>query len=135
MSARTVAPSPSAAQRVRDLVALGEPLVMGGFYDGVSARLVERAGFPLAFMGGYAVAASLLGEPDIGLLTQAEMADAARRLCRLVSGPVLVEGVGFMGRSISGQYGVIGTPWRAAKDTASRTNGATSDGVAATRTG
>lgn len=65
---------------------------MGGFYDGVSARLVERAGFPLAFMGGYAVAATLLGEPDIGLLTQAEMADAARRLCRLVTAPVLVDG-------------------------------------------
>ncbi len=82
---------PSRAERVRQLVARGEPLVMGGFYDGISARLVERAGFPLAFMGGYAVAASLLGEPDIGLLTQAEMADAARRLCRLVSCPVLVD--------------------------------------------
>lgn len=81
----------SRAERVRELVARGEPLVMGGFYDGISARLVERAGFPLAFMGGYAVAASLLGEPDIGLLTQAEMADAARRLCRLVTCPVLVD--------------------------------------------
>ena len=91
MAVRTLTPPPSAAQRVRDLLASDEPLVMGGFYDGVSARLVERAGFRLAFMGGYAVAASLLGEPDIGLLTQAEMADAARRLCRLVSAPVLVD--------------------------------------------
>jgi 2,3-dimethylmalate lyase len=82
----------SRAERVRELVGRREPLVMGGFYDGVSARLVEKAAFPLAFMGGYAVAASLLGEPDIGLLTQAEMADAARRLCRLVSAPVLVDG-------------------------------------------
>ena len=81
----------SRAQRVRDLLAAKEPLVMGGLYDGVSARLVERAGFPLAFMGGYAVAASLLGEPDIGLLSQTEMAEAARRLCRLVSMPVLVD--------------------------------------------
>lgn len=64
---------------------------MGGLHDGVTARLAEKAGFPLTFMGGYAVAASLLGEPDIGLLTQAEMADAARRLCRLVSMPVLVD--------------------------------------------
>lgn len=64
---------------------------MGGLHDGVSARLAEEAGFPLTFMGGYAVAASLLGEPDIGLLTQVEMADAARRLCRLVSMPVLVD--------------------------------------------
>ncbi|MFM7142515.1 MAG: isocitrate lyase/phosphoenolpyruvate mutase family protein, partial [Alphaproteobacteria bacterium] len=79
------------ADRVRALLAKKQPLVMGGFYDGVSARLVAKAGFPLAFMGGYAVAASLLGEPDIGLLGQAEMADAARRLCRLVPAPVLVD--------------------------------------------
>ena len=91
MAVRPPVSRPSAADRVRKLLARDEPLVMGGFYDGVSARLVERAGFPLAFMGGYAVAASLLGEPDIGLLTQAEMADAARRLCRLISAPVLVD--------------------------------------------
>jgi methylisocitrate lyase len=91
MAARPNAQPTSAAQRVRALLAQDEPLVMGGFYDGVTARLVARAGFPLAFMGGYAVAASLLGEPDIGLLTQAEMADAARRLCRLVPAPVLVD--------------------------------------------
>src|SRR5581483_1223749 len=72
-------PSPrSRAEQVRELLARREPIVMGGFYDGVSARLVDKAGFPLAFMGGYAVAASLLGEPDIGLLTQAEMAEALR---------------------------------------------------------
>ena len=39
---------------------------MGGFYDGLSARLVARAGFELVFIGGYAVAATLLGEPDFG---------------------------------------------------------------------
>ena len=90
--AKTSAPrSTSRADRVRALLARKQPLVMGGFYDGVSARLVEKVGFPLAFMGGYAVAASLLGEPDIGLVGQTEMADAARRLCRLVSAPVLVD--------------------------------------------
>ncbi len=81
----------SRADDVRALVKRGEPIVMGGVHDGVSTRLAEKAGFPLVFMGGYAVAASLLGEPDIGLLTQAEMADAARRLCRLASMPVLVD--------------------------------------------
>ena len=92
MPRKVTAPkSTSRADEVRALVKRGEPIVMGGLHDGVSARLAERAGFPLTFMGGYAVAASLLGEPDIGLLTQAEMADAARRLCRLVSMPVLVD--------------------------------------------
>ena len=82
---------PSRANEVRGLASRGAPVVMGGIYDGISARLVGRAGFPLAFMGGYAVAASLLGEPDIGLLTQTEIADAARRLTRLVPAPVLVD--------------------------------------------
>lgn len=81
----------SPAAVVRSLLAEGRPLVMGGFYDGVTARLVNRAGFPLTFMGGYAVAASLLGEPDIGVLGQEEMAGAARRLCPHVEAPVLVD--------------------------------------------
>ena len=42
-------------------------------------------------MGGFSVAATLLGEPDFGYLTQTEMADAARRVCRLTDRPVLVD--------------------------------------------
>ena len=36
-------------------------------------------------MGGFSVAATMLGEPDVGYLTQTEMADAARRVCRLTT--------------------------------------------------
>lgn len=79
------------AQRVRDLVAENRPLVMGGVYDGLTTRLAEQAGFEVLFMGGFSVAATLLGEPDFGYLTQTEMADAARRVCRLTSHPVLVD--------------------------------------------
>lgn len=76
---------------MRRLLADERPIVMGGVYDGVSARLADRAGFEALFMGGFSVAASLLGEPDFGLLTQSEMADAARRVCRLTDLPVLVD--------------------------------------------
>lgn len=81
----------TAAQRVRDLVKEGRPLVMGGVYDGLTARLAEQAGFEVLFMGGFSVAATMLGEPDFGYLTQTEMADAARRVCRLTARPVLVD--------------------------------------------
>src|SRR5262250_1606884 len=81
----------SGAQRIRDFCREDRPLVLGGVYDGVSARLAEQAGFEILFMGGFSVAASLLGEPDFGYLTQTEMADAARRLCRLTARPVLVD--------------------------------------------
>lgn len=79
------------AQQVRDLAAAQRPLVMGGVYDGLTARLAVQAGFEVLFMGGFSVAATLLGEPDFGYLTQTEMADAARRVCRLTSRPVLVD--------------------------------------------
>src|SRR5262245_1698639 len=81
----------SPAQRIRDLVAADRPLVLGGVYDGLTARLAAQAGFEILFMGGFSVAATLLGEPDFGYLTQTEMADTARRVCRLVPQPVLVD--------------------------------------------
>jgi methylisocitrate lyase len=82
---------PTHAQRIRDLAREDRPLVLGGVYDGLTARLAEQAGFEVLFMGGFSVAATLLGEPDFGYLTQTEMADAARRICRLTSRPVLVD--------------------------------------------
>lgn len=48
-------------------------------YDALSARLVEGAGFAAVYMTGFGTAASVLGRPDIGLLTMGEMVDNARR--------------------------------------------------------
>ncbi len=81
----------SAAEGVRRLLQEDRPIVMGGVYDGLSTRLAAEAGFEVLFMGGFSVAATQLGEPDFGLLTQTEMADAARRVCRLTELPVLVD--------------------------------------------
>jgi len=79
------------AQHIRDLLKQDRPLVLGGVYDGLSVRIAHRAGFEVLFMGGFSVAATLLGEPDFGYLTQTEMADTARRVCRLTDRPVLVD--------------------------------------------
>lgn len=62
-----------------------------GAYDALSARIVEAVGFPMGFVSGYSVAATALGEPDLGLLTQTEMIDRARRICGSVSIPVIVD--------------------------------------------
>ncbi len=66
-------------------------LLAPGVYDAVSARIARQAGFEALFVSGYSVAASSLGEPDIGLLSQAEIIDAARRICRCVDCPVIVD--------------------------------------------
>ena len=54
---------------------------MPGVWDPLSARIVAEAGFSTAFLSGFAVSGTLLGRPDVGHLTQTEMADAARRVC------------------------------------------------------
>ena len=65
-------------------------VLMPGVWDPLSARLASRAGFDVVFLSGYAVAGTLLGQPDVGLLTQVEMADAARRVCRAAPGTMVV---------------------------------------------
>ncbi len=58
-------------------------------FDALSARLIERAGFPLTFMSGFAVSAARLGLPDTGLISYGEMLDQGRNLCSAVSIPVI----------------------------------------------
>src|SRR3954467_8887105 len=79
------------APALRALLAGREPVLAPGAYDGLSARLVERAGFPAVYMTGFGASASLLGRPDVGLLSFAEMADHARRLVQAVEVPVIAD--------------------------------------------
>ena len=67
------------------------PTAFAGVYDALSAKLAQQAGFPLAFVSGYSVAATFIGEPDLGMLTQTEMIDRARHICSSVSIPVIVD--------------------------------------------
>jgi methylisocitrate lyase len=66
-------------------------IVFPGVYDTLSAKLAERAGFPMAFISGYSVAATAIGEPDLGLLTQTEIVERARQVCRSVRIPIIVD--------------------------------------------
>jgi len=81
--------SQSPAARLAQL--LGEPglLVMPCCFDALSARLIERGGFPLTFMSGFAVSASRLAMPDTGLISYGEMLDQGRNICDAVSIPVI----------------------------------------------
>ncbi len=76
---------------LRRLVRPGAGLLVPGAYDGVSARLVEQAGFEAVYMTGYGTSASRLGLPDLGFAGLAEMADAARQLAAAVSVPVVAD--------------------------------------------
>lgn len=77
--------------RVHEVLSRSPAAAFPGVFDALSARIAEQVGFPMAFISGYSVAATDLGVPDFGLLTQTEMIDRARRVCQSVSIPILVD--------------------------------------------
>lgn len=79
-------------ERTHPLIQQGRIMVVPGVYDVLSAKMAERAGFPSVVLTGYGVAASHLGEPDFGLLTQTEILDVARRVTAAVRLAVIVDG-------------------------------------------
>ena len=74
----------------RSLMASNKIIVAPGAYDGVTARLIEHAGFPAVYMTGAGTAATL-GYPDLGLVTMTEMVANAATLARSVNIPVIAD--------------------------------------------
>ena len=81
----------SRRRTLRTLVDKKQGLVVPGAYDGISARLVQQAGFPAVYMTGYGTAASRLGLPDLGFAGLAEMADHARNLAAVLDVPLIAD--------------------------------------------
>jgi 2-methylisocitrate lyase-like PEP mutase family enzyme len=78
--------------RLRQLIADPEILVAPGAYDGITARLIEQAGFSALYMTGAGTSASF-GLPDYGLLTMTEMVgNAARITAAAGSLPLIADG-------------------------------------------
>ena len=82
---------PNPRSRLRELLSGGPPVLAPGAYDALSARLVELAGFDVVYMTGFGTTASLIGRPDVGLLSGAEMVDNARRIVGAVDVPVIAD--------------------------------------------
>src|SRR5438045_7696845 len=70
--------------RLRELLAGPDLIVAPGAYDALSARLIARAGFSVVYMTGFGTAASVLGQPDVGLLTMSEMVSRAAALAAVI---------------------------------------------------
>lgn len=76
---------------LRELLRSSRPVVSPGVYDGYSARLVEQMGYRTAATTGAGLANSVLGQPDIGILSLMENVDACRHLARSVSIPMMAD--------------------------------------------
>jgi 2-methylisocitrate lyase-like PEP mutase family enzyme len=77
-------------QSLRQLLKRDKLLVAPGCFDGLSARLVEEAGFAAAYLSGGAVARSM-GIPDIGLVTLSETIDRAAQVVATIKIPIIAD--------------------------------------------
>ena len=82
----------AAGSDLRTLLDRGELLTVPGCSDALGARLIEQAGFAAAYMTGFGTSATLLGRPDVGLLSGAEMSANAGRIVAATSLPVIADG-------------------------------------------
>ena len=62
-----------------------------GVYDAISAKVVEKTGFDVAYLGSYATAASVFGFPDVGAVTMTEMAEHAKHVAACVDIPLICD--------------------------------------------
>lgn len=77
--------------QLRTILSREKTVLVPGAYDAFSAKILKQAGFPLLYMTGSGVTASLTGMPDVGLLTMTEMVDQARRIVNGVDLPIICD--------------------------------------------
>jgi methylisocitrate lyase len=80
----------SRSARFRELLRK-PPFVCLGAHDAVTAKLAEAAGAPAIYVSGFVASAIVAGAPDFGVLTQTEMFEHIRRICRVTSVPVFAD--------------------------------------------
>ncbi|MFC1980867.1 oxaloacetate decarboxylase [Chloroflexota bacterium] len=97
------------AYQLRQLLRDNDIVVAPGAYDAVSAKVVEKAGFKAIFIGGFSLSASLLGQPDVGMLTMTELTIQAQNIVNAVGVPVLADGEDGYGGVVNVQRTVCAT--------------------------
>lgn len=89
--------------RLRALLAGDAIVVAPGAYDALTARLVERAGFPAVYLSGAGVSYTHLARPDLGLVTLDEMVAHASAITAAVGIPVVADGDTGFGNALNVQ--------------------------------
>lgn len=87
--------------QLRKLFESGEIIVAPGAHDALTAKIIDKVGFPAVYMTGYGQAASHLGNPDVGLLTMSEMVARAAAIVETTEIPVIADADTGFGNAIN----------------------------------
>jgi len=88
-------------KNLKSMLKSKKPLVIPGVYDALGAKIAQKVGFDAMFQTGYGTSATLFGMPDFGFVGAAETVDNARRICRAVSVPVIIDADTGYGNALS----------------------------------
>ena len=88
-------------KNLKSMLKSKKPLVIPGVYDALGAKIAQKVGFDAMFQTGYGTSATLFGMPDYGFIGSTETVDNARRICRSVSVPVIVDSDTGYGNALS----------------------------------
>ncbi len=86
---------------LRKLLETNEPILVPGIYDALSAKIAQQVGFKAVFHTGYGTAATLLGVPDIGLVSFSEMKERVSNICNSIDIPVVADADTGYGNSLN----------------------------------
>ena len=93
--------SQNKAARLRELLEQPGVLTVPGCYDAFSALMVEKSGFSAAYMTGFGSSASVIGEPDAGLMDFTQMSTHAGNLASCIGIPLIADGDTGYGNAIN----------------------------------
>ena len=88
-------------KNLKSMLKSKKPLVIPGVYDALGAKIAQKVGFDAMFQTGYGTSATLFGMPDYGFIGSTETIDNARRICRAVSVPVIIDADTGYGNALS----------------------------------
>ena len=88
-------------KRLQELLQKPDILVLPGVYDALTAKIAAEVGFEALVMGGYSIAASRLGQPDVGYLSMTEMTQALKGIVDATELPVFADGDTGYGNALS----------------------------------
>ena len=76
-------------------------IVAPGAYDALSAKIIEKVGFSALYLTGFGISASLLGRPDIGLLTLNDIVNHVKNIDNTVELPIIADAESGFGNAIN----------------------------------
>jgi 2,3-dimethylmalate lyase len=79
------------SKKFRQLLAQKSSICAVGCYDALTAKMIEKANFPVAYISGASVSMSLLGKPDLGLASYGEIFQQVQRIAQATEIPIILD--------------------------------------------